>query len=194
MISKKACEGFSQKFKYQGAPPPAFAEEKQMSYSFNLAYLADIDAVFDLYRKRVKWMDEQGIRQWNVTSYLDAYPIEYYKDKLRLGNLYVLRAENRIAGAVVLLQSDNRWPDRANSPAYYIRNLVTDPADHGAGRRIMEEVENLAILHGKQYIRLDCAVDNTFLNQYYESMGYVLAGLCKDGDYIGNRREKRLGS
>jgi len=30
-------------------------------------------------------------------------------------------------------------------------------------------------------VRLDCSIDNPFLNQYYESMGYEMAGTCKDG-------------
>lgn len=163
-----------------------------MDYSFRRAAFDDINAVFTLYEERVKWMDRQGIEQWNVTSYLDAYPIEYYEKERRLGNLYVLTEEHRIVGAVVLLQSDDRWPDRANSFAYYIHNLVTDCAAPGAGKRILEEVEKLAIQQGKQYLRLDCAADNKFLNQYYESQGYVLTGRCRDGDYAGNRREKML--
>ena len=57
---------------------------------------------------------------------------------------------------------------------------------------LVEEAEMLAIRHGKQYIRTDCAVDNGFLNRYYESLGYASAGRCEDGAYIGNRREKKL--
>lgn len=30
------------------------------------------------------------------------------------------------------------------------------------------------------------------INQYYESMGYEMAGTCKDGGYEGNRREKYM--
>ena len=41
-----------------------------------------------------------------------------------------------------------------------------------------------------RFMRLDCAEDNEFLNSYYDSMGYRLAGRCEDGVYIGNKREK----
>lgn len=34
-------------------------------------------------------MDRAGIRQWNVTGYLDAYPMDYYRAQQALGNLYV---------------------------------------------------------------------------------------------------------
>lgn len=163
-----------------------------MNYSFGKAGAGEIGAIFALYERRVRWMNEKGIRQWNATDYLDVYPVGYYENELSLGNLYAMKSEDRIVGAIVLLQSDERWPDRADSSAYYIHNLVTDPACPGAGRRIMEEAEKLAILHGKEYMRLDCAVDNSFLNHYYESLGYVMAGRCDDGDYHGNRREKKL--
>ena len=163
-----------------------------MGYAFLHASPQELATVFALYELRVKWMDDHGIRQWNVTDYLDVYPMAYYAEQLRLGNLYVLKEEDRVAGAVVLLQSDDRWLDRVDSSAYYVHNLVTDPAYQGAGKRILEEAEMLAIRHGKQYIRTDCAVDNGFLNRYYESLGYASAGRCEDGAYIGNRREKKL--
>ena len=51
----------------------------------------------------------------------------------------------------------------------------------------------MAVSEGKEYLRLDCAVDNPVLNEYYESMGYETAGHCQDGPYYGVRREKRLG-
>ena len=41
--------------------------------------------------------------------------------------------------------------------------------------------EALAVNDHKERVRLDCSIDNPFLNQYYESMGYEMAGTCKDG-------------
>ena len=113
----------------------------------------------------MNWMDEKGIRQWNVTDYLAAYPKSYYQEQQTIGNLYVL---------------------------VFIHNLVTDPKYRGAGKQLLSEIEKLAVRCGKQFVRLDCAVDNVFLNRYYESFGYKLSGTCIDGVYAGNRREKRL--
>ena len=92
----------------------------------------------------------------------------------------------------MLLESDARWPDREDSAAYYVHNLVTDPAVRGAGRRMLAETEALAARQGKRFVRLDCAVSNAFLNEYYGSMDYELAGRCREGGYEGNRREKKL--
>ena len=163
-----------------------------MPHSFQLAKADDVNLIFGLDQKRVHWMDDMGIMQWNVTDYLEAYPIGYYAEQQMLGNLYALKDDKTVLGAVVLLQSDDRWPDRADSPAYYVHNLITDPAVSGAGREILAEAEKLAIRHGKHFMRLDCAVDNVFLNTYYGAMGYEFAGHCEDGAYAGNRREKKL--
>lgn len=165
-----------------------------MAYILRPAAAGDIDAVFALFERRVDWMNQRDIHQWNDTDYLNEYPKTYYQRQRELGNLYVLadNADGAVAGAVVLLQSDDRWLDRAGSPAYYVHNLVTDPAARGAGRELLAQAEKLAVGHGKRFMRLDCAEDNAFLNRYYEGMGYLPAGTCEDGPYKGNRREKTL--
>lgn len=136
-------------------------------------------------------MDEAGIRQWNVTNYLDAYPLEYYEEQQASKSLYVL-AKPDVIGAVVILEADERWPDKAKDAAYYVHNLATDPKVKGAGREIMKEIEKLAASKRKRYVRLDCAADNTFLNSYYSALGYQFAGICEEGPYKGNRREKEI--
>ena len=163
-----------------------------MGYDFRLAKNNEIDTIFSLYKKRIQWMDKSGIQQWNMTNYLEVYSISYYADRQRLGELYVLSKEDVVIGAVVLLQSDECWPQMADSPAYYVHNLVTELSVKGAGKIILSEVEKMAISKGIQFLRLDCAVDNKFLNEYYESMGYKMVGCCKEGAYIGNKREKEL--
>lgn len=164
------------------------------NYTFKLAKKEETKEIFNLYAERVRWMNKHGIRQWNTTGYLERYPLSYFQEQCELGNLYVLRSieDGSIASAVVLYQSDERWLDKADVPAYYIHNLVAHPDAKGAGARMIAAAEKNAIEHGKHFIRLDCAVDNTFLNQYYASKGYVEAGKCKDGSYLGIRREKKL--
>ncbi len=163
-----------------------------MEYRLRRADPEELDAVFVLYEKRVGWMDQRGIRQWNVTGYLAAYPKSYYREQQALGNLYVFAGPSGLAGAAVLLPEDGRWPGRADSPAVYVHNLVTDVEARGAGRRLLAAIEKTAAREGKRFVRLDCAADNLFLNGYYESQGYTAAGTCRDGGYMGNLREKRL--
>lgn len=164
-----------------------------MEYRLKKATPDDVNLVFSLVEARVHWMDMMGIEQWNTTGYLEAYPLGYYEEQQDQGNLYVLHNKyNGIVAAVVLLNDDDRWNDRAETSAFYVHNLVSDIAMHGAGSIMLKEVEKIARRYGKEYIRLDCAVNNTFLNEYYEERGFVLAGSCIEGLYVGNRREKKL--
>ena len=57
---------------------------------------------------------------------------------------------------------------------------------------LLAAAEALGQAHGKRYMRLDCAVDSAFLNGYYESLGYRVAGQCEDGPYVGVKRQKEL--
>ena len=95
-----------------------------------------------------------------------------------------------IAGAAVLLESDDQWDD--TPPAYYVHNLVGSLDSRGAGGAILDFVEQMAVRHHKKYVRLDCSIDNPELNTYYEKRGYHLAGQCQEGPYIGNRRQKAV--
>ena len=52
--------------------------------------------------------------------------------------------------------------------------------------------EQYAAKMGKEYFRLDCAVDNAFLNRYYDAQGYVVVGNCVHGLYKGLLREKKM--
>ena len=160
-------------------------------YIFRPAEKNEVDAVYSLIEKRMRWMDTTGIRQWNVTNYLEAYPRAYYAAQQAAGNLHVL-VSSTVVGAVVLLEEDERWSDRTDSPAFYVHNLATDPDVSSVGRFILSRIERFAVERRKRYVRLDCAADNAFLNGYYESLGYHLAGNCTDGPYIGNRREKEV--
>lgn len=164
-----------------------------MEYVVEQAVPEDIEEVFSLYVARVKWMDDQGIDQWNNTGYLSAYPVSYYRHQQEKGKLYALRhaGNARILASAVLMEEDDYWP--VSEPrAWYVHNLVAAFSAKGAGKRLLIGLEDVTRGAGKEYLRLDCAVDNAFLNDYYSSMGYVLVGQCQDGPYMGNCREKKL--
>lgn len=162
-----------------------------MEYCCKLAKKEQMQAIFSLYPARMRWMDEQGICQWNRTNYLGRYPLEYYEAHRQAGRLYVLQTveSGQVVGAMVLLETDARWPQDEYS-AYYVHNLVTKLGEPGAGRALLREAERLAARDGKQRVRLDCAVDNVRLNRYYAEQNYRPAGRCVDGPYAGILREK----
>jgi ribosomal protein S18 acetylase RimI-like enzyme len=164
------------------------------NYIFKNAVIEDVEMIWELINKRIKWMDNNNIVQWNKTGYLDSYPRSYFEEKVLSDQLYVLKEEKttRVLGAVVLLEQDNRWgADGLNS--YYVHNLVSDPDVAGMGEKIMHFCEMTAIADGKDKIRLDCQASNKKLIEYYQRLGFKYAGTVKEGSYCGNKLEKKLG-
>ena len=165
-----------------------------MTFTFRPAEAHEVPAVFDLIMARVRWMDEKGIRQWNVTDYAGCYPPEHYEAARQRGELFLLMDEHGIAACGVLRREDERWPEslQAAEPAFYLHHLASRVGQKGAGSIFLARAEEYAAQQGKTRMRLDSADDNTFLADYYTSRGYVPAGACVDGLYTGILREKVL--
>ena len=164
------------------------------NYVFRPAEEHEVPAVFDLIMARVRWMDEVGIRQWNVTDYAGCYPPAHYEAARQRGDLFVLTDDSGIVACAVLRRDDERWPAamQAAAPAFYLHHLATRVGAKGAGRIFLQMAEEYALRLGKTRFRLDSADDNTFLADYYTAQGYVPVGNCVDGLYSGILREKVL--
>lgn len=161
-------------------------------YIFRQIKEDEIPQMFQLILDRMKWMDENGIQQWNVTKYDEVYPQSYYEERRKDGEVFVLEdsINNHIVCAAVLKEEDERWDD--NSPAFYLHNFVTKIGESGVGSVFIEKAETYAMQIGKRYFRLDSAKDNPSLSHYYEKHGFLPVGKCKDGLYEGILRQKEL--
>lgn len=155
------------------------------------ATLEDVAEIYELIKKRIQWMNEKNIAQWNKTNYLESYPKAYFEEKAVSGQLYVLKDETfeKVTGAVVLLDEDKRWIDDG-SKSYYIHNLVSDTEVPGVGTRIIQLCEKMAITEGKDKLRLDCQESNLKLNGFYNNLGFKYVEKVQEGSYVGNKREK----
>lgn len=161
-------------------------------YIFRQALPREVPEVFALIMRRVAWMDTVGIRQWNTTKYDRRYPLHYYEERRRQEELFVLeeKATGRILCVGALFHEDERWPDPES--AYYLHHLASDVDAKGTGSIFLAMAEAYTAARGKTYMRLDSAVGNQTLEQYYTSRGYVEAGRCRDGLYEGILRQKKL--
>ena len=100
-------------------------------YLFRKLTPAEAPEMFRLIMGRVAWMDEVGIRQWNVTKYDECYPESYYREHAAAGRIFCLedaeyddgcagnadfadeagRADGCIVAVGLLLEEDERWTD-----------------------------------------------------------------------------------
>lgn len=160
-------------------------------YIFRQATPQQIQAVFDLIMDRVAWMDTVGIRQWNTTKYDQRYPLYYYEQRRQQEELFVLTDEaGKLLCVGALFHEDERWPEPES--AYYLHHLASALDAKGSGSIFLEAAEAYTASQGKQYLRLDSAVGNKTLEEYYTSRGYTEAGRCTDGLYEGILRQKKL--
>lgn len=161
-------------------------------YRFREAEKQEVAAIFALIMDRVAWMDQVGIRQWNTTRYDQRYPLDYYEQRRLQGELFVL--EDAVTGKLLcvgaLFHEDDRWPDPGS--AYYLHHFASAVDAKGAGSIFLQQAEDYTASQGKDYLRLDSAVGNQALAQYYTSRGYEEAGQCVDGLYSGILRQKKL--
>lgn len=178
----------------ENVPMEHFFVPKKQKYTFARGTLADLPQVYTIIDERIRWMDEVGIEQWNVTDYWDCYPKSYYEKAVHDGNLYVLKEAggDRITGVAVLYESDERWAKQQGPAAYYVHHLATRIGEKGAGKEMLAFCEKQAAADRKEYLRLDCAIDNPKINAYYDKLRYDYAGTCVDGKYAGNLREKKI--
>ncbi len=161
-------------------------------YIFRQAAQQEVPEVFALIMRRVAWMDQVGIQQWNATRYDQRYPLDYYEKRRLMDELFVLEdgETGKILSVGALFHDDVRWPDPES--AFYLHHLASDVDAKGTGSIFLQKAEEYTASRGKQYLRLDSAVGNKTLEQYYSSRGYVEAGRCTDGLYAGILRQKKL--
>lgn len=152
---------------------------------------ADIPQIMQLLQKRIDWMDDMGLYQWNKTHYLDCYPASYFEEKIRGELVLVAREGADLTAVMALFSHDPRWQDDGVT-AYYVHHLATDPQHPGLGRTMLDYAEQYARAGGRQALRLDSQLVNGKLSRYYEALGYRPVGQCVDGEYVGILREKFL--
>ena len=168
-----------------------------MECRFLLADETMLDDIFNLFIKRVAWMDKVGIKQWNVTKYDEVYPVSYYEEKRQNGEVFVLShpVSGEIAACAVLKSEDDRWntvPEIRDEKAFYLHNFAVPLNMKGAGAVFLRKAEEYAKNQGKKYFRLDSADDNKALESYYSEKGYIPVGECIDGLYKGILRQKEI--
>ena len=165
-----------------------------MDYQFALADESVLEQIYMLIDRRIGWMDEVGIRQWNVTNYWATYPKEHYIEQMRHGRLFVLKRTNNgaVVATAVLYEVDPRWPDGYTASAYYVHHFATSLEEKGVGKILLHHLEEYTRQQGKAVLRLDCADGNTTLNRYYAEKGYRPCDTCVDGLYRGILQEKNL--
>jgi len=129
----------------------------------------DIEDCMKIIKEKSKWLKDKGINQW--TSFFNR-DNSYFMEKVEKETLYVVIIDNKICATFVLQENHNYWED--DKKALYIHHLAVRDGYKGLGRYIIEQIKVIARNAKKEYIRLDNVADNKKLNEYYDSLGFVI--------------------
>lgn len=162
--------------------------DKEAMLSFRQAKKEDVTGIRALIQKRIDWMDQVGIHQWNETKYLEYYDTAYFENNISY--FYVAMENDEMVGVVALYEEDERWPDK--KPAIYVHHLTSMTNGKGIGKQLLDFSEEVAREKGFDLIRLDSDINNKVLEKFYTGMGYVELDTFIEGLYQGIRREKYL--
>lgn len=146
---------------------------------FSCAKRADFPELMALYRAGTKWMDEQGIFQWD-----DIYPDRrVISEDISRGMMEVGRIGERIAVAFSLEfcrkggYEAAAW--RYDEPCFAVlHRLCVHPDFQGRGvaRETMDHIESIVLSRGVHAVRLDAFSQNRSALRLYEARGYQKAG------------------
>jgi ribosomal protein S18 acetylase RimI-like enzyme len=124
---------------------------------------------------------------WGSGGWSDDEVQGYMKES----SIYLVRQDESVVGTVSLQWEDERAWGKQPPIAGYMHKLAINEGFHGQGlgEKIIEWALQQVADNGRQFLRLDCAPDNTSLCAYYEKQGFVLVETRKVpefGDYTAN--------
>ena len=109
--------------------------------------------------------------------------------------MYLFRMGGQPVGTMVLQWSDEEaWGD-VPEDAGYVHWLAVrrDHAGRGLGNEFLDWAEDRTVRSGKRCLRLDCAVSNRALNEYYERAGFSFRGWASVWGLEVSLYEKKVG-
>ncbi len=140
----------------------------QGSITLAQATSADIDTVIAILEEAAQWLESRSIHQWRPGSFIEHRHV--IARNIADGQVYLAYYEREVIGSVTLQEEDAEVWGRRSDSAVYIHRFVICSAfrGHAWGRLLLQGAEEIAVLAGKDYVRLDCWSGNTALNSYYE--------------------------
>ncbi|MFS0560832.1 GNAT family N-acetyltransferase [Terribacillus sp. 179-K 1B1 HS] len=150
--------------------------------SIELAKSMDLESIQQLFDESSKELQEEGIFQWD-----ENYPNrDYFKVTIGAKELYVLKIDGRVMGAVVLNEWQSpewktvNWRNK-NGNNLIVHTFCIHPRAQGTGYggKILKFAEEMALKQGYTGIRLDAFSKNENALVFYEKKGYVKVGEIK---------------
>lgn len=121
-----------------------------------------------------KWIQQTGSIQWSHYLQASDDQVQAIAEEAGRGELYVVHAGERLAGAFSLLPTPTQWDlllwGEEDCEAAYLHRLAVDRAfaGLGLGLQLLDWVLLRTRALGKEYLRLDCVAWVPALHRFYE--------------------------
>ncbi len=144
------------------------------------ATAADRDAVVAIYREAIRFLNDQGNRQWSETIYPTPKTAD---DALEAGTLHVVERDATVCGTVIL--NEIQHPSYAgltwrynDGPQLVMHTLAVHPAvgSRGIATDIVRYSLDYARSHGYDAVRLDVFPPNKAAVALYQKFGFEYVG------------------
>jgi ribosomal protein S18 acetylase RimI-like enzyme len=153
-----------------------------MDITFSKADITYLDKIDSLYNNCKRELLKNNILQWGKWD--SNYPgREFLNDAIVQEELFILKYNGEIIGAVVLNENQSReWKtvnwSKIDGKTLVIHALVIDPKqqNRGFGKKLLSLCEQYAKDNGYSCIRLDSFKKNNVSNRLYQSFGYKNVG------------------
>jgi ribosomal protein S18 acetylase RimI-like enzyme len=143
------------------------------------AKLIEINGITEMFEDCKSYLERRGILQWDET-----YPNqEYFETAFKGENLFVLKIDGQIKGAMVLDEwqtpewSKANWTEVEGSPLI-LHSFCVHPSAQGGGYggKMLQFAEDFTNSQGYPALRLDTFSGNEGAVKFYEKRGYRRVG------------------
>ena len=144
----------------------------------------DVPEAQKLIAEARRWLAERSIDQWQ-----DPIPDRVLEEDVRRGHLFVVRADDGLAGMLAVARSDEDTWGPSSARALYVHRLAVAQRYRGAqlGPKLLRWAQAHAAEQGLDWLRLDCAASNPGLRRFYERDGFTYVRDTAVGSPDGRR-------
>jgi GNAT superfamily N-acetyltransferase len=159
-----------------------------MQLSIRQATSDDTDAVADILREAVGWLEERGMPLWRQ----DELQPNRIVAEVDAGQFFLAECDGVPAGTIKLQLEDRLfWPDVLQDDSAFIHRLAVKRRFAGGDISSALILWAIARTHslGRRYLRLDCEASRARLRAVYERLGFRFHSDRQVGPYFVARYE-----
>lgn len=153
-----------------------------------IGHIDELALLNNLLKEAATRLKQKGSKQW--AHVLEDRELEVLKDRLSEGEVLVFEENNQVVGMCYLYQKPNEWDfglweKQEEEGAYYLHKVVIGNRFVGKnyGEKIIEHIIDWVSEKNGKAVLLDCKADVSYLNSFYQKVGFIFVKKCEAGRF-----------